>query len=83
MLVRVNFCTHTHTHTHTHTAEEGSDGEDLDSDVREQLTEAEGELRAYLLHGDPLSQETMEKYCTQFWNTEPYKLVQRISALFS
>ena len=47
--------------------------EDLDSDVLEKLTEEEQEVRSYLLHGDPLSEETMEKYCAKFWNTEPYK----------
>ena len=60
---------------HTHTVEEGDgeEEEDLDSDVLEKLTEEEQEVRSYLLHGDALSEETMEKYCTQFWNTELYK----------
>lgn len=50
-------------------------GEDLDEDVREALTEEEGELRAYLLHGEPLSEDAMDKHTAQFWDTEPYKLV--------
>ena len=52
------------------------DSEDgLDEDVREALTEEEGELRAYLLHGEAISEDTMDKYTAQFWNTEPYKSV--------
>ena len=64
------------THTCTHTEEEGDGGEeeeDLDSDVLEKLMEEEQEVRSYLLHGDPLSEEAMEKYCAKFWNIEPYK----------
>ena len=55
--------------------EGGEEEEELDEDVRERLSEDEEELRAYLLHGDPLSDETTEKMASQFWNTEPYKSV--------
>lgn len=55
--------------------EGGGEEGDLDDDVREQLTEGEAELRAYLLHGDSLTEETIEKHATQFWNSEPYKSV--------
>ena len=47
--------------------------DDLDEDVREALTEHEEELRAYLLHGESLSEETIDKYTSQFWDSEPYK----------
>lgn len=47
--------------------------EDLDSDVREQLNEREEEIRAYLLRGEALSEETIEKYTAQFWHEEPYR----------
>ena len=50
-------------------------GEDLDEDVFEALTEQEEELKAYLLHGEALSEDTIDKYTAQFWDTEPYKLV--------
>lgn len=46
-------------------------GDDLDEDVREE----EAELRTYLLHGESLSEDTMDKYTAQFWDTEPYKSV--------
>lgn len=52
--------------------------EDLDSDVKEKLSDEEGEIKAYLSHGDALSEETIEKYVSQFWNSEPYKLVGAI-----
>ena len=55
---------------------EGNEEEDLEDDVREKLTDEEGEIRSYLLHGEPLSEETIEKYASQFWNSEPYKLVR-------
>ncbi|CAI8010883.1 Adenylate kinase 9 [Geodia barretti] len=48
-------------------------GEDLDEDVRVALTEEERELRAYLLHGEALSEDSMDNYTAQFWDTEPYK----------
>ena len=47
----------------------------LDEDVRVALTEEEKELQAYLLHGEALSEDSMDKYTAQFWDTEPYKLV--------
>ena len=47
--------------------------EDLDSDVREQLNEKEEEIRAYLLRGEALSEETIEKYAALFWHEEPYR----------
>ena len=50
-------------------------GNELDEDVREALTEQEEELRAYLLHGEALSEETMDIFTTQFWDTEPYKYI--------
>ena len=54
-------------------------GDGLDEDVREALTEEERELRAYLLHGEAISEDTMDKYTAQFWDTEPYKSVQYIT----
>lgn len=51
-----------------------SDNE-LDEDVREPLTEEEAELRAYLLHGEALSENVMDKYTSEFWDMEPYKWV--------
>ena len=41
--------------------------------MREALTEEEAEIKAYLLHGERLSEDTMDKYTAQFWNTDPYK----------
>ncbi len=55
--------------------EEGREGDDLDSDVKEKLTDEEAEIRGYLLHGDTLSEETIEKYASQFWNSDAYKSV--------
>lgn len=52
--------------------------DDLDEDVRETLTEEEEELKAYLKNGESLSEDTMDKYTAQFWDTEPYKLVSMI-----
>ena len=49
--------------------------DDLDSDTKERLTEEESEIRAYLLHGDQLSEETIEKFTRQFWREEPFKYV--------
>ena len=49
------------------------DADELDDDVREQLSEEEAELRAYLLRGEQLQEETIEKFAAQFWNKEPYK----------
>ena len=37
------------------------------------LTESEAEIRAYLLHNEPLAEETIEKFANIFWNNEPYK----------
>ena len=54
-------------------------GEELDDDVYEALTEQEEELRAYLLHGEPLSEDTIDKYTAQFWEIEPYKLVHTLT----
>lgn len=48
-------------------------GNDLDDDVAVALNEKETELRNYLLHGESLSEETLEEYSTLFWSTEPYK----------
>ena len=47
--------------------------ESLDSDVKVALTEVEAEIRSYLLHGEPLSEETIEKFANIFWNHEPYR----------
>ena len=46
---------------------------DLDADVKVELNEEEAEIRAYLLHGEALSEETIEKYATTFWQEEPYR----------
>ncbi len=61
--------------------EKEEEEEDLDADVREKLSDEEGEIRSYLLHGDPLSEETIEKYTPQFWNSEPYKLAFQLFPL--
>ena len=45
----------------------------MDEDVREALTEEEEEIRAYLLHGEPLSEQTIDNYISQFWEKEPFK----------
>ena len=39
------------------------------------LTEREAEIRSYLLDGEPLSEETIEKFASIFWNQEPYKCI--------
>ena len=41
--------------------------------MRETLTEEEVEIRTYLLRGESLSEDTIDKYTAQFWNTDPYK----------
>ena len=48
-------------------------GDDLDEDVLEALDERETELRAHLLNSEPLSEEALEDYATEFWKEEPYK----------
>lgn len=52
---------------------EGLAEDDLDDDVIEGLDERETELRAHLLTGEPLSEEALEDYATEFWIEEPYK----------
>ena len=54
-------------------AEDLLTGSDLDADVAEALNDKETELRAYLLHNEPLSEETLEEYTRTFWNSEPFK----------
>ena len=49
--------------------------EDLDSDVKVALTENEMEIRSYLIHNEPLSEETIEKFANIFWNSEPYRYI--------
>ena len=53
-------------------ADEGKD-EDVDNDVLVELNERESELRAYLLHNEPLSEETIEELAGQFWHQESFK----------
>ena len=55
------------------TGSEENEGEELDADVKFSLTDEEAEIRSYLLHGDPLSEETIEKFAGVFWKSEPYK----------
>ena len=57
-------------------------GDDLDEDVAEALNENESEIRSYLLHGDPLSEELLEEYIQSYWNSEPYKYVIVISTIY-
>ncbi|XP_019849767.1 PREDICTED: adenylate kinase 9-like [Amphimedon queenslandica] len=52
---------------------EAMTGNDLDEDVMEALDERETELRAHLLNSEPLSEEALEDYATEFWKEEPYK----------
>ena len=59
--------------THTLCPADEAEDEDLDTDVREKLSEEEAELRAYLLRGEQLQEETIGKFATQFWKKEPYK----------
>ena len=52
---------------------DNSEDEELDADVKIALTEAESEIKSYLSHGEPLSEETIEMFAGIFWNSEPYK----------
>ena len=52
---------------------EDSADEELDADVKVALNEAEAEIRSYLIHEEPLSEDTLEKLAGIFWNSEPYK----------
>lgn len=47
----------------------------MDADVLVKLSEEESEIRAHLVHGEPLSEQLMEKTVSQFWNQEPYKYI--------
>ena len=51
------------------------DDEELDADVKVALTENEAEIRSYLIHNEPLSEETIEKFANIFWNSEPYRYI--------
>ena len=48
---------------------------ELNADVKIALTEREAEIRSYLLHDEPLSEGTVEKFANIFWNQEPYKYI--------
>ena len=39
----------------------------------EELNDREKELREYLLHNEPLSEETIEELASQFWHQEPFR----------
>ena len=49
--------------------------EDENDDIREELSEREAELRQYLLHNEPLSEETIIELASQFWHQEPFRYV--------
>lgn len=53
----------------------GTDGDDLelDPDIRIQLSDEEAEIQSFLLNGENLSDETLQKYMEPFWSSEPYK----------
>ena len=47
--------------------------DDEDDDVLEELNNREKELRAYLLHNEPLSEEAIEELASRFWHQEPFR----------
>ena len=53
----------------------GTDGDDLelDPDIRIPLSDEEAEIQSFLLNGENLSDETLQKYMEPFWSSEPYK----------
>ena len=67
------FSIHVSSSPYTLSTAEEAEGDDLDADVREKLSEEEAELRAYLLRGEQLQEETIERFAAQFWKREPYK----------
>ena len=61
---------------------EDNEDEELNADVKFSLSDEEAEIRSYLLHGDPLSEQTIEKFAGIFWNSEPYKYDELFCMLF-
>ena len=49
--------------------------EDESSEIKEDLTDDEVEIRGYLVNGEPPSDELFKKFTEQFWFNEPYKYV--------
>ena len=47
--------------------------DDENDDIREELDEREAELRQYLLHNEPLGEETIIELASQFWREEPFR----------
>lgn len=39
------------------------------------MTDEEAEIKGYLIHGEALSDEIIEKFATPFWHDEPYRYV--------
>ncbi len=50
-------------------------GDEEDSENKEDLTDDEADIKAYLAHGDSPSDELFKKYTEIFWLNEPYRLV--------
>ena len=54
---------------------DGIEDEVQGADVKLALTDWEAEIRSYLIDGEAMSEETLEKFANIFWNQEPYKYI--------